>query len=79
MMRTLSIEIPDDVYDFLQNYSDQSGKSVESLAVEVIENSLALLDAARAQEKIRASQEKWKKERGWESYGHSKTVSHSIR
>lgn len=75
-MKSVSINIEDAVYDYMEKFSVESGESILS----IIEKSCLIGFSVLISKPIQSSEEieTWKRERNFGRYGRRKTVSHSL-
>jgi len=78
-MKKIAIEIQDDIYAYLVNYSAQTNRSVEDLAAEALSSSLSMLDYNRTVREMEERQEQWCRERGFPIYGKNEAIPYSLR
>jgi hypothetical protein len=62
-MKKIAIEAPDEAFDYLHDYSQRMGKSIEELAAEVISSGLSIFDFNRTAQKMKERQKQWRRER----------------
>ena len=78
-MKTISVEVQDEIYAYLEDYSKQTNKNIEDVVAEVISSNLSVLDFNRSVLQIKKRQEQWRRERGFPTYGKVEAVSHPLR
>ena len=78
-MKTISVEVQDEIYTYLEEYSKQTNKTIEDIVAEVISSNLSVLNFSRSVSQIKERQEQWRRERGFPAYGKAKAVSHTLR
>lgn len=64
-MKTVTIEIPDEVYVHLEKYAEETEQSVPELAADIVTSSLIVLEVQRAEKRTEEEVEEWKEARGF--------------
>ena len=90
-MRTITLNVDDATYQYLEGYSRQTGRDIPDLASDCLSNSLSMLDFSCARERMKRDIDDWKQEHDWDyelekygrgrelgQHGSNKTIPHFV-
>ena len=77
-MKSVTVNIDDATYQYLEKYSSETGVSISDLAADCLSNSLSLLDFERAKMKMRQEFKEWREEHGLQQNRRAKAVSRFV-
>ena len=78
-MKSVIINIDDDIYNLLERYSFEHGEDVSVIALRCCVLGWSVLASDSEVDQVSYGIEDWKRERGFGKYGRRKTLSHSLR
>lgn len=77
-MKSITVNIDDATYQYLERYSSETGIGISDLAADCLKNSLSMLDFERARTQMKKGFEDWKKQHGWGQRDNAKAVSRFV-